>query len=148
MSAWVERRRESPLGSQFELVFNYTGTENLTKAEKKALEEQQVAEIVDEYNDTVDDDLDEVVCKKERVTGSRRSVRVCKTRRAIQEEQEASKRLMHARSRRGASPALPSGQALTDSRLCPTQFCADFARTVGSILAKLLEQFRRCYRID
>ena len=46
----------------------------LTAAERKAAEDPQVAGIVDDYNETVDDDLDEVVCKKQRVTGSRRTV--------------------------------------------------------------------------
>jgi len=76
----------------------------LTGAEKKRLEDQIVSSMVEEYNEAVEDDLDEVVCKKERVTGSRRAVRVCKTRREIAEEEAASQRALRMRNRSSSSP--------------------------------------------
>lgn len=77
----------------------------LTAAEKKRLEDEVVSAMVEEYNEAVEDDLDEVVCKKERVTGSRRTVRVCKTRREIAEEEAASQRAIRMRNRSSSSPA-------------------------------------------
>jgi uncharacterized protein YcbK (DUF882 family) len=81
----------------------------LTGAEKKELEEQVARIVVEEHNANVDDEMDEVICRNERVTGTRRKVRVCKTRREIEEEKAASRRLMRERSRRGSSPSLPAG---------------------------------------
>jgi hypothetical protein len=79
--------------------------EKLSGSEKKRLQDQAVAAMVEEYNEAVDDDMDEVVCTKERVTGSRRKVRVCKTRRQIAEEQAASKRAIRMRNRSSSGPA-------------------------------------------
>lgn len=83
--------------------------EELTGAEKKELEEQIARIVVEEHNATVDDEMDEVVCRNERVTGTRRKVRVCQTRREIEAEKAASQRLMRERNRRGSSPALATG---------------------------------------
>jgi len=83
--------------------------EELTGAEKKELEEQIARIVVEEHNATVDDEMDEVICRNERVTGTRRKVRVCQTRREIEAEKAATQRLMRERSRRGSSPALATG---------------------------------------
>ena len=61
------------------------------------------------YNEEVESELDKVVCKKEQVVGSRRKIRVCKTVRQIEEEKEASQRLMMRRNRSGSSPADAEG---------------------------------------
>lgn len=83
--------------------------EELTGAEKKELEEQIARIVVEDHNATVDDEMDEVICRNERVTGTRRKVRVCQTRREIAEEKAATQRLLRERSRRGSSPALATG---------------------------------------
>lgn len=61
--------------------------------------------MVEEYNEAVEDGLDEVVCKKERVTGSRRTIRVCITKRKLAEEEAASQRAIRMRNRSSSSPA-------------------------------------------
>ena len=61
--------------------------------------------MAEEYNEAVEDGLDEVVCKKERVTGSRRTIRVCKTKRELAEEEAASQRAIRMRNRSSSSPA-------------------------------------------
>jgi len=81
----------------------------LTGAEKRALEEEVVAGMVDSYNEGVETDLDEVVCTKEAVTGSRRKIRICKTRREIAEEQAAAQRALSMRSRSSSMPAASQG---------------------------------------
>jgi len=91
------------------VVAEATDGRELTGAEKKELEEQVARIVVEEHNANVDDEMDEVVCRNERVTGTRRKVRVCKTRRELEDEKAASQRLMRERARRGNSPSLPTG---------------------------------------
>lgn len=81
----------------------------LTGADKKRLQDEAVAAMVEEYNEAVEDDLDEVVCKKQRVTGTRRSVRICKTRREILEEEAAADRALRMRNRAASDPAAAQG---------------------------------------
>jgi hypothetical protein len=76
-----------------------------TGAERNARKDEELAVAATYYNEEVDSELDKVVCKKEQVVGSRRKVRVCKTVREIEEEKEASKRLMMRRNRSGTGPA-------------------------------------------
>jgi len=47
------------------------------------------------------DPEDQIVCKRERVTGSQIPTRVCKTKRDIRLEQEASRRSMEDMARQG-----------------------------------------------
>ena len=81
----------------------------LTGAARREFEDQIVAEMVEEYNDEVEEDLDEVICKRERVTGQRTKVRVCKTRRQIRDEQASSKRMLQQRNRAASDPAASGG---------------------------------------
>jgi len=83
--------------------------QELTGAEKKTREEQIARIVVESHNATVDDEMDEVICRNERVTGTRRKVRVCQTRREIEAEKAATQRLMRERNRRGSSPSLATG---------------------------------------
>jgi hypothetical protein len=81
----------------------------LTGAARRELEDQIVAEMVEEYNEGVEEDLDEVVCKREKVTGQRTKVRICKTRRQILADQAETKRALQRRNRSSAGPAQPAG---------------------------------------
>ena len=96
--------------SEAEALVDAAEERELTGAEKKELEDRIVESVVEEHNLSVEDDMDEVICKKERVTGSRRTIRVCKTRREIEEEKAASQRLMRERTRRGSSPTVGGSQ--------------------------------------
>jgi hypothetical protein len=58
-----------------------------------------VSATVEEYNEDLEDELDEVVCKQERVTGSRRTTRVCKTKRETAEEEAVSQPAIRMRNR-------------------------------------------------
>ena len=82
-----------------------------TGAERNARKDEELAVAATYYNEEVDSELDKVVCKKEQVVGSRRKIRVCKTVREIEEEKEASKRLMMRRNRSGTGPADVEGNA-------------------------------------
>ena len=104
-----DEKDEQENGAEAEAKAQVHPAEELTGAEKKELEEQVARIVVEEHNATVDDEMDEVVCRNERVTGTRRKVRVCKTRRELEEEKAASQRLMRERNRRGSSPALATG---------------------------------------
>jgi hypothetical protein len=84
-------------------------TEKLTATEKKAAEDRSIAALVDEYNQGVEADLDEVVCERIRVTGTRRKVQVCKTKREVLAEQESAKRMLLQRNKAGSDPAHSSG---------------------------------------
>lgn len=81
---------------------------DLTGKEKRQLEDQLAAEVVAEHNAEVENDLDEVVCKKVTVTGSRKKQRVCQTRREIQAEEAATKQMMRQRNRSSSVPPLPT----------------------------------------
>lgn len=81
----------------------------LSGAEKRRLQDEAVAALVEEHNEAVDDDLDEVVCEKRRVTGTRRTVRVCKTMREIVEEEAAADRALRMRNRASSDPAAAEG---------------------------------------
>lgn len=83
--------------------------EELTAAEKRAAEDEKVAALVEQHNEGVESDLDEVVCERVRVTGTRRKVQVCKTQRDIIAEQESAKRLIRQRNRAGSGPAQAQG---------------------------------------
>jgi len=83
--------------------------EKLSGAEKERQKDEAIAALVEEYNAGVDTDLDEVVCEKRRVTGSRRKVRVCQTRREILEEEAAAERAMRMRNRSSSDPAASQG---------------------------------------
>lgn len=81
----------------------------LTGAEKRRLQDEAVAALVEEHNEAVDNDLDEVVCEKRRVTGTRRTLRVCKTVREINEEAAAADRALRMRNRAASDPAAAEG---------------------------------------
>lgn len=68
--------------------------------------------VIDEHVKAVEDEMDEVVCRKEQVAGSRRKIRGCKTRRELDEERAVTERLMRFRTRRGASPGAGGGQGI------------------------------------
>ena len=80
-----------------------------TGAARRELEDQIVAAMVEEYNEDVEEDLDEVVCKRERVTGQRTKVRICKTRRQIRADEAATERLLRQRTRASSGPAESAG---------------------------------------
>jgi hypothetical protein len=82
-----------------------------TGAERNARKDEELAVAATYYNEEVESELDKVVCKKEQVVGSRRKIRVCKTVREIEEEKEASKRLMMRRNRSGTGPADVEGSS-------------------------------------
>jgi hypothetical protein len=100
---------EAPQDSQGKVVESDDLKE--TGAERNARKDEELAVAATYYNEEVDSELDKVVCKKEQVVGSRRKVRVCKTVREIEEEKEASKRLMMRRNRSGTGPADVEGSS-------------------------------------
>ena len=81
---------------------------DLTAKEKHQLEDQIAAEIVAEHNALTESELDEVVCEKVIVTGSRQKKRVCKTRRQIQAEEAGKRALMRQRNRSSSVAPLPT----------------------------------------
>ena len=81
---------------------------DLTGKEKRQLEDQIAAEVVAEHNEAAENDLDEVVCKKVTVTGSRQKKRVCQTKREIQAEEQSTRQMMRQRNRSSSVPPLPS----------------------------------------
>jgi hypothetical protein len=100
---------EAPQDSQGKVVESDDLKE--TGAERNARKDEELAVAATYYNEEVDSELDKVVCKKEQVVGSRRKIRVCKTVREIEEEKEASKRLMMRRNRSGTGPADVEGSS-------------------------------------
>lgn len=86
----------------------------LSGAERKALEDEAYAAAAAEYNEQVEDELDKVECKNERVTGSRQKQRVCKTVREWDEEKAATQRMLRKRGRASSSPS--EGGGLGDPR--------------------------------
>ncbi len=58
-------------------------------------DEAQVQQAVEAHNATVSSDSDQLVCRKESVTGSRIKKTVCRTQRTIEAEQEAAKRYVN-----------------------------------------------------
>ena len=84
-------------------------SEKLRGAEKRAAEDEAIAALVEQHNNGVDSDLDEVVCERVRVTGTRRKVQVCKTKREILMEQESTRRMLMQRNKAGSDPAQATG---------------------------------------
>lgn len=76
-----------------------------TGAERKAREDAAVTALVEEYNEQAESDLDKVVCKNERVVGSRSKKRVCRTVRDVEQEKAATERTLRDRNRSGTVPA-------------------------------------------
>jgi len=81
----------------------------MTGREREQMKDEIIAEMVDDYNEAAESEMDEVVCKKESVTGSRRKVRICKTRREIAEEKAAAQRSLLMRNRAQSDPAASEG---------------------------------------
>jgi len=88
--------------------------EKMSPAEREALREQAIAARVSEYNEQVDNDLDKVVCKNQKVTGSRQKQRICRTVREWEDEKEATQRMLRKRGRASSTPA--EGGGLGDPR--------------------------------
>jgi hypothetical protein len=65
---------------------------------KKKISDSELKKAVVEYNKEISDADDEVVCKNKAVTGSRKKVRVCKTRGTIKAEREEARRLRNRKS--------------------------------------------------
>ncbi len=80
---------------------------DLTAKEKHQLEDQLAAEVIAALNEQAENDLDEVVCKKVTVTGTRQKKRFCRTKREIQAEEAAMRQMMRMRNRSSSVPALP-----------------------------------------
>jgi hypothetical protein len=78
---------------------------NLTPAERESLRDQTIAARASEYNEQIDAEADKVKCKKERRTGSRQAVRICKTVREWDEETASTKRMLRKTSRASSNPA-------------------------------------------
>jgi len=83
-----------------------------TGAERNARKDMELARAAEEYNAEIESDLDKMVCKKVRVTGSRRKVRVCRTVREIEAEKASTKELMRRLKRSGQTPAQTKGMGL------------------------------------
>ena len=81
---------------------------DLSAKEKHQLEDQLAAEVVAEHNAETESDLDEVVCKKVTVTGSRQKKRLCRTKREIQQEEASTRQMMRMRNRSSSVPPLPT----------------------------------------
>lgn len=58
-------------------------------------DEAQVQKAVDAHNASVDDVSQQLVCRKEAVTGSRIKKTVCRTQATIEAEQEAARRYVN-----------------------------------------------------
>lgn len=86
-------------------------SEEATGAGKRAAKDEEIAALVEQHNEEVDSDLDEVVCERVRITGTRRKVQVCKTKREIIAEQESAKRLLRQRNRASSGPAQAQGSS-------------------------------------
>lgn len=112
-TAWADEKdpadESAPDQESVEVAEKEVEFEKPTGRARRDAEDQVVAAMVEEYNEAVEEDMDEVVCKRERITGQRTKVRVCKTRRQILDEQEATKRLLQQRNRASSGPAQPSG---------------------------------------
>lgn len=83
----------------------------LTPAEREALRDQTIAARAAEYNEQVDAEADKVKCKKERRTGSRQTVRICKTMREWDAEAESSRRMLRQTGRASSNPADVEGSS-------------------------------------
>lgn len=81
-----------------------------TGAERNARKDMELARAAQAYNEEVESDLDKVICKKVRVTGSRRKVRVCQTVREIEAEKASTKEFMRRLKRSGQTAAQTGGQ--------------------------------------
>lgn len=100
-----------------------TGTEGDTEeingsgmsgSEKRAAKDQAIAKLVEEHNEAVEKELDEVVCERVSITGTRRKVRVCKTKREIAAEQESAQRMLLQRNRASSDPRQAEGSGATN----------------------------------
>jgi hypothetical protein len=87
---------------------------NLTPAKREALRDQTIAARAAEYNEQVDAEADKIKCKKERRTGSRQTVRICKTMREWDAEAESSRRMLRQTSRASSNPADVEGSSSQD----------------------------------
>lgn len=83
-------------------------------AAKRVAKDQAVAALVEEHNEAVESELDELVCERVRVTGTRRKVQVCKTKREIAAETESAKRMLLQRNKAGSDPAQGTGIGSTN----------------------------------
>ena len=86
----------------------------LTPAEREALRDQTIAARAAAYNEQVDAEADKVKCRKERRTGSRQTIRICKTMREWDAEAESSKRMLRQTSRASSNPADVEGSSSED----------------------------------
>jgi len=86
-----------------------TDTKELSGSEKRAVKDQAIAELVDEYNEAAETELDEVVCERVRITGTRRKIQVCKTKREIVAEKESAQRMLLQRNRASSDPRQSEG---------------------------------------
>ncbi len=77
---------------------------------RKKISDADLQKAVVEYNKEVSDKDDEVVCKNEAVTGSRKKVRICKTRATIKEEREEARKLRNRKS--GAADGRSGGSGV------------------------------------
>lgn len=81
---------------------------DLSAKEKHQLEDQVAAEVVAAHNAEAESELDEVVCEKVTVTGSRQKKRLCRTKREIQQEEASTRQMMRMRNRSSSGPPLPT----------------------------------------
>ena len=79
-------------------------TNSLSGRQQREQEDQAWDAAAAEYNAQVESEEDEVICRKEKVVGSRRKVRVCRTVRDIEAEKQASERMLRRRDRTGSGP--------------------------------------------
>jgi hypothetical protein len=106
----AEGDEEAPVAATETAEADGKDRKKLTGAEKRAEKDQEIAALVEQYNDeVVETDLDEVVCERIRVTGTRRKVQVCKTKRELLAEQESAQRMLLQRKKAGSDPAQSSG---------------------------------------
>jgi hypothetical protein len=100
-----------------------TGTEGDTEeldrsgmsgSEKRAAKDQAIAKLVEEHNEAVEKELDEVVCERVSITGTRRKVQVCKTKREVTAEQESAQRMLLQRNRASSDPRQAEGSGATN----------------------------------
>jgi len=112
-NAWAEDQKpadeDAPDHEAVEKAQNTDELKKPTGGARRELEDQIVAAMVKEYNEEVEKDLDEVVCKRESVTGRRTKIRICKTRRQIRSDEAATKRLLQQRTRASSGPAESAG---------------------------------------
>jgi len=108
-----EKTTETATGSEVDSA-NSKASDLLdeTGAERNERKDMELARAAQIYNEEVESDLDKVICKKVRVTGSRRKVRVCQTVREIEAEKASTKELMRRLKRSGQTAAQTKGMGL------------------------------------